>query len=196
MAPIKDIDILPHIKDAEKLILPEGKNFDQETLSFITHMDSTDVVACPGSGKTTALLAKLYILSKYMPFEGNKGICVLTHTNVAIDEIKRRMGKASSVFTYPNFFGTIQSFVDKFLAIPAFVEEYGHRNVSIDSSLAENIFWKRLKPTTKTWVSKQYISIIASLILTASDEIMLSSDGKTSPLKIGNQTESYKDLYP
>ena len=130
-----------------------------------------------------------------MPFEGNKGICVLTHTNVAIDEIKRRMGKASSVlFTYPNFFGTIQSFVDKFLAIPAFVEEYGHRNVSIDSSLAENIFWKRLKPTTKTWVSKQYISIIASLILTASDEIMLSSDGKTSPLKIGNQTESYKDL--
>ena len=41
---------------------------------------------------------------QYMPFDCNKGICVLTHTNVAIDEIKRRMGKASSaLFTYPNF---------------------------------------------------------------------------------------------
>jgi hypothetical protein len=195
MAELNKLDILSHLTEAEELFLPNGYHFDQESVNFIKCLESTDVVACPGSGKTTALLAKLFILSKYMPFEGNKGVCVLTHTNVAIDEIKRRMGKASSVlFTYPNFFGTIQSFVDKFLAIPAFVEEYGHRNVTIDSSLAESIFWKRLKPTTKTWVSNQHINIIASLVLTASDEIMLSSDGKTSSLKIGKQTESYKEL--
>ncbi len=195
MAELNELGILSHLPEAEKLFLPNGYHFDQESINFIKCLESTDVVACPGSGKTTALLAKLFILSKYLPFEGNKGICVLTHTNVAIDEIKRRMGKASSVlFTYPNFFGTIQSFVDKFLAIPAFVEEYGHRNVTIDSSLAESIFWKRLKPRTKTWVSNQYINIIASLVLTASDEIMLSSDGNTSSLKIGKQTESYKEL--
>lgn len=143
MAPLKDIDILPHIKDAEKLFLPKGKTFDQETLSFITDMDSTDVVACPGSGKTTALLAKLFILSKYMPFDGNKGICVLTHTNVAIDEIKRRMGKASSaLFTYPNFFGTIQSFVDRFLSIPAYVGLYDNRDVTINDDVYESRFRK------------------------------------------------------
>ncbi len=161
MAPLKDIDILPHIMDAEKLFLPEGKNFDQETLSFITYMDSTDVVACPGSGKTTALLAKLYILSKYMPFEGNKGICVLTHTNVAIDEIKRRMGKASSaLFTYPNFFGTIQSFVDRFLAIPAYVSLYGNREVTIDDDVYESRFWKsviRAKSEDNKFWSNGYI---------------------------------------
>ncbi|MBW6513523.1 MAG: UvrD-helicase domain-containing protein [Candidatus Syntrophosphaera sp.] len=195
MAELSELGILSHLTEAEKLFLPNECNFDPESVNFIKCLESTDVVACPGSGKTTALLAKLFILSKYMPFEFNKGICVLTHTNVAIDEIKRRMGKASSVlFTYPNFFGTIQSFVDKFLAIPAFVEEYGHRNVTIDSSLAESIFWKRLKPTTRTWVSRQYIDIIAKLILTSLDEIMLSSDGKTSSLKIGKQTESYKEL--
>lgn len=161
MAPLKEIDILPHIMDAEKLFLPEGKNFDQETLSFITYMDSTDVVACPGSGKTTALLAKLYILSKYMPFEGNKGICVLTHTNVAIHEIKRRMGKASSaLFTYPNFFGTIQSFVDRFLAIPAYVSLYGNREVTIDDDVYESRFWKsviRAKSEDNKFWSNGYI---------------------------------------
>jgi len=54
-----------------------------------------------------------------MPFDDNKGICVLTHTNVAINEIKEKLGiKAELLFRYPNHFGTIQSFVDKFLAIP------------------------------------------------------------------------------
>jgi len=126
MAELNKLDILSHLTEAEELFLPNGYHFDQESVNFIKCLESTDVVACPGSGKTTALLAKLFIFSKYMPFEGNKGVCVLTHTNVAIDEIKRRMGKASSVlFTYPNFFGTIQSFVDKFLAIPALLKNMG-----------------------------------------------------------------------
>lgn len=195
MAELNELGILFHLTEAEKLFLPNGYHFDQESINFIKCLESTDVVACPGSGKTTALLAKLFILSKYMPFEGNKGICVLTHTNVAIDEIKRRMGKASSVlFTYPNFFGTIQSFVDRFLAIPAFIEKYGHRNLTIDSELAEIIFKRRIKPSTKTWVSKQHTNIIASLVLVVPDQIMLYTEGKITALRIGNHTNSYKDL--
>ncbi len=150
MAELNESGILSHLPEAEKLFLPNGYHFDEESINFIKCLESTDVVACPGSGKTTALLAKLFILSKYMPFEGNKGICVLTHTNVAIDEIKRRMGKSSSVlFTYPNFFGTIQSFVDKFLAIPAYISLYGNREVTIDDDVYESRFCKSVKRAEK-----------------------------------------------
>lgn len=109
------------ISRAEKLLLPAGSTFNKERRDFIKCMESRDVVACPGSGKTTALLAKLLILASYMPFENGRGICVLTHTNVAIHEIKRRAGgAATALFVHPNFFGTIQSFVNRFLAIPAY----------------------------------------------------------------------------
>jgi hypothetical protein len=69
-----------------------------------------------------------------MPFEDNRGICVLTHTNVAIDEIKKKAGIASDkLFNYPNFFGTFQKFVDKFLAIPYNSSVYGNRLNKIGS---------------------------------------------------------------
>ncbi len=124
------------IPEAERVLLPGGGTFDEASREFIKCLDTRDVVACPGSGKTTALLAKLYILSKFMPFDNNQGICVLTHTNVAINEIKERMGKQSSVlFSYPNFFGTIQSFVDKFLAVPYYCNWKNKRIVKIDNAL-------------------------------------------------------------
>lgn len=106
------------IKYASSILIDDDK-FDIEKINIIKCNKSKDIKACPGSGKTTALLAKLIILANQMPFDDNKGICVLTHTNVAINEIKEKLGiKAELLFRYPNFFGTIQSFVDKFLAIP------------------------------------------------------------------------------
>ncbi len=53
---------------AEGMLLPPGCVFDDERRAFIRELSSCDVLACPGSGKTTALLAKLLILSKKMPF--------------------------------------------------------------------------------------------------------------------------------
>jgi len=131
------IEITDHdIEYAEKLLLPDRAKFNCERRAFIRCMESRDVVACPGSGKTTALLAKLLILASKMPFKDGRGICVITHTNVAIDEIKRRAGIASaSLFRYPNFFGTIHSFVGGYLAIPAFIDLFGHRDIRIDDEL-------------------------------------------------------------
>jgi DNA helicase II / ATP-dependent DNA helicase PcrA len=121
---------------AENLLLPDGAVFNEERRAFIRCMDSRDVVACPGSGKTTTLLAKLLILAKKMPFEDGRGICVLTHTNVAIEEIKKRAKISSeSLFRYPHFFGTIHSFVGTYLAIPAYIDLFGHRDVRIDDEL-------------------------------------------------------------
>ena len=107
-----DIDVV------QDYLLPQGCTFNDERREFIKCLESRDVVACPGSGKTTALLAKILILAMKMPFPDNRGICVLTHTNVAIDGIKDKLAGqihfADRLFNYPNFFGTIQSFVDKF----------------------------------------------------------------------------------
>ena len=97
------------IEWTERLLLPDGCHFNDERRAFIRCAGSCDVVACPGSGKTTALLAKLLILATRMPFPDGRGVCVLTHTNVAIDQIKGSAVAVSEVlFRHPNFFGTIQ----------------------------------------------------------------------------------------
>ena len=107
------------ISYSEKILLKQGESFDRERKDFIRNLDTIDLQAVPGSGKTTALLAKLLILEKYLPFDNGSGILVISHTNAAIDEIKQKIGKkCSKIFSYPNFVGTIQSFVDEFLAIP------------------------------------------------------------------------------
>lgn len=107
------------IRYAHDILLTGLPDFDNEKVAIIKCNESKDIKACPGSGKTTTLLAKLVILAKRMPLLNGKGICVLTHTNVAIDEIKSKLNtQAEVLFNYPNYFGTIQGFVDKFLTIP------------------------------------------------------------------------------
>lgn len=112
-----------------------GFPFDAEARAVLTCAASADVQACPGAGKTTALVAKLLLLERRLPFPDRSGICVLTHTNVAIDEIRGRVGSASPLFAAPNFCGTIQSFVDRFLAVPALARYHGRRPAYIDSDV-------------------------------------------------------------
>ena len=79
------------IADVEKLLLPDGCHFAADAKEVIRCWHSTDVSACPGSGKTTVLLAKLKLLADRMPLEHGAGICVLSHTNVAVDEVKSKL---------------------------------------------------------------------------------------------------------
>lgn len=107
--------------------LPENAfgDVNSERMKIINCWDSFDIVACPGSGKTTVLLAKLILLARRMPFVDGSGICVLTHTNVAIDEIRYQLGsKANILFQHPNFFGTIQAFINRFLVLPYYRQIY------------------------------------------------------------------------
>jgi len=128
------------ISKVEKLLLPEGALFCPTRSNAIKCVESKDVIACPGSGKTTVLIAKLIILLDKMPFENNKGICVLTHTNSAIKTIKQKLGsRTSTLFKYPNYCGTIQSFVDRFLAYPAFIKQFEFKPQFIDSEKYYNV---------------------------------------------------------
>lgn len=120
-----------------KLLTDKDGNFEQDKVDVINCETSTDIKACPGSGKTTTLLAKLVLLSDRMPLASGKGVCVLTYTNVAIDEIKAKLGhKADVLFSYPNYFGTMQTFVDDFFASAALQYYYGARITLVDDDRA------------------------------------------------------------
>ena len=124
------------IQYAERLLLPTEKTFDDERKAFIRNFNTIDLQAVPGSGKTTALLAKLVILERKLPFADGSGILVLSHTNAAIDEIKEKIQKhCPRLFSYPNFIGTIQSFVDEFLAIPYYVQKFNKKPNRIDHEI-------------------------------------------------------------
>jgi len=120
----------------ESTLLKPGQTFDEERLRFIKNFKTLDLQAVPGSGKTTALLAKLLILEKHLPLKKNRGVLVLSHTNAAVNEIKNRIGHhCPKLFSHPNFVGTIQSFTDNFLAIPAYLTKYKQKPVRIDDEI-------------------------------------------------------------
>lgn len=101
--------------------------FDADRRKILRSNDSFDVLACPGSGKTTLLVAKLAILAKKWP-HSRRGICVLSHTNVARQEIEEKLagtGVGERLLDYPHFVGTIHAFLNCFLALPLLRSE-GH----------------------------------------------------------------------
>ena len=121
------------IEETETILLPVGSHFADDARAVIRCWASTDVAACPGSGKTTVLLAKLKLLADRMPLENGAGICVLSHTNVAVDEIKKRLsGYSDQLLGYPNFIGTIQSFVDRFVTLPYLRKTAGQSVQAVD----------------------------------------------------------------
>lgn len=137
------------IKYAQDILLGKENHFSAEKIAVIKSNDSKDVVACPGSGKTTTLLAKLAILATRMPLEEGKGVCVLTHTNVAIDEIKSKLqSQADVLFSYPNYFGTIQGFIDKYLTIPYFNSINEIPISAIDDNKAITLMYKEFMHKT------------------------------------------------
>lgn len=134
-----------------ELGLPKDAYVDKESerRMILDCWDNSNIVACPGSGKSTVLLAKLILLSKRMPLLDGAGICVLTHTNVAIDEIKDKIGnKSDSLFSYPNFFGTIQSFIGKFILKKALYHFYRSKVTVVDTGIYNNKLFLKFNSLT------------------------------------------------
>jgi len=124
------------IRDVEKLLNVENVDFsDDQRQEAIKTLETKDIRACPGSGKTTLLVAKLAILARKWP-HSHQGICVLSHTNVARDQIVKKLPVSSSqrLLSYPHFVGTIQSFIDRFVAIPACLARFHCTPSSVDNA--------------------------------------------------------------
>ncbi|MDQ1207203.1 DNA helicase-2/ATP-dependent DNA helicase PcrA [Acinetobacter baylyi] len=187
------------IKYAEDILLPQGKAFDDERRNFIRNLSTIDLQAVPGSGKTTALLAKLLILETKLPLSNGSGVLVLSHTNAAVDEIKKRIHQyCPKLFRYPNFIGTIQSFVNEFLAIPYYLFRLKKKPLRIDNEIyAEQIEFS-LSYNTKIALSKRginYIDILSNSFI--NNEGIFKhfwSNGEVNIPKIGSHTKTYKEL--
>lgn len=139
------------VDDADVLSLAAVLNctFEKPHVDFLKAISSCNLHACPGSGKTTLLVAKLAILARKWPWR-DRGILVLSHTNVARREVEQRLQKepsAARLLSYPHFIGTIQGFVDRFLALP-FLRWRGEEAPRIDDDLfalrATSLFYSGL----------------------------------------------------
>ena len=145
--------------DIADLAQSENLSFDDEKrIDVLQAMRSIDVQACPGSGKTTLIAAKLILLAKKWPYR-DQGICVLSHTNVAKDEIIDRIKRSSTVesqrlLSYPHFIGTIQEFVGRHLALP-FVRSDGIKVKVVDTDECVQLMYSNLPFGTRTYIDRK-----------------------------------------
>lgn len=134
-------------------------NFDEQRRNIIKRMDSVDIQAFPGSGKTTVLVAKLAILAKKWPYQ-NKGICVLSHTNVARSEIETRLGSTpigKALLSYPHFIGTVHSFFDTYVGL-SWLRSNGYPITMIDTDIVLAKRWNSLKYGTKKYLESKRLN--------------------------------------
>ncbi|MCH8012975.1 MAG: ATP-dependent helicase [Candidatus Marinimicrobia bacterium] len=86
--------------------------------------DKFVVRACPGSGKTYSVAARLtWKVENWV--HPHQGIAALSFTNVAWQEIKNMLENEFNLkysFGYPHFLGTIDSFVNQYIFLP-----FGHK---------------------------------------------------------------------
>jgi hypothetical protein len=113
---------------------------DAPRRDFLKLLSTMDVSACPGSGKTTLIVAKLAILARRWK-NSIRGICVLSHTNVAREEIEHRLGNTEVgqyLLKYPHFIGTIHGFINRYVATPWLLSA-GYRVTAIDNDLTTRV---------------------------------------------------------
>ncbi|RYZ90614.1 MAG: ATP-dependent helicase [Proteobacteria bacterium] len=168
--------------------------FDDQRKLFIREWQTCDLQAVPGSGKTTALLAKLIALEKLLPLKNGGSVLVLSHTNAAVNEIREKIGKHCPIlFSEPHFIGTIQSFVDRFLAIPFYVNQYKKKPVRIDDELYAEHHQPNHK--FKYWLDQQHNGqdILLKSRLIDWDTVSYAFSNDTFPL-VTRTSASYQSL--
>lgn len=166
-----------------------GLTFDLQRRTAIKDFD--DVQACPGSGKTTLVAAKLILLAKKWD-AGARGICVLSHTNVAKNEIISRLEKDENgrkLLKYPHFIGTIQEFVNRFLALP-YCRSKGILVNQIDDDICCSVISSGISRRTKSYLERKRVNIAGLQLRYIDGELnkVIPAFPNVSP------SESYREL--
>ena len=195
--------ILPTIEEGDLAALPGAfpkLDFtDEDYRSVLLENGKVDVQAAPGSGKTTVLAARLYLISRKWKSE-RQGICVISHTNTASREIRHRLAgtaEGSRILNYPHFIGTIHAFVNQYLALPS-LRSVGKSIDVIDDELFEQralkearrngslIYWMKRNPNVAP-------AVIAELHYTGENLALTSGKGKVpGPGPVRNALEALK----
>lgn len=173
-----------------------GIHFDPPRVEAIKNMNSVDVQAFPGSGKTTILVAKLAILARKWPYN-NVGICVLSHTNVAREEIENRLGNTEighRLLSYPHFIGTVHSFFDTYVALP-WLRSNGYEISMIDKALVTSLRWHQLPYKTRSYLERYFKSEDICEYKNAIGAIAWDKNGTTKELLLSVIEDSQKQGY-
>jgi hypothetical protein len=150
-----------------------------------------DIQACPGSGKTTLVGLKLLCLARKWA-ASRRGICVLTHTNVARDEILKYLSlhpAGHALRSYPHFIGTIQEFVNTFLALPS-LRSKGMAVSQIDDDHCEARLDRMAAFGTKAYLKNKFASISDLRYRWQNNALVLVTPAFPAP----SQSASYQDL--
>lgn len=190
---VSDIDRMERLLDV---------SFDTPRREVLKSNESIDVQACPGSGKTTLLVAKLAILAgKWI--DARRGICVLSHTNVAREQVEKKLvetAEGQRLLAYPHFIGTIHTFVNQFLSLPklrsnGFVIQVIDNEVcgaKCRSLLFRNNAYKTARDFLRQAEQITPNKSISNLRFEGPDLSLGSAAGK---LPCGNSTQSYSELH-
>lgn len=153
--------VIPQVadEDVEWICSVMGlREFDQSRQDFLRTTTTLDVSACPGSGKTTLIVAKLAIMARKWSHR-TKGICVLSHTNAAREEIQRRLGGTvvgQQLLSYPHSIDTIHSFVNRFLALP-WLNSNGFPAATVDDDVT-SAYRRRVLTNSDYWKVENYLN--------------------------------------
>ncbi|MFI9591307.1 UvrD-helicase domain-containing protein [Nonomuraea sp. NPDC052265] len=90
------------------------------------------VEACPGAGKTKAIVAR-YV--RRVAEEQRRGIALVSFTKTAIDEVTDRCRDQPDSLVVPHFVGTIDAFINRFIVTPLYTRDYRRRVRFIESCL-------------------------------------------------------------
>ncbi|ORJ22846.1 hypothetical protein BS639_01855, partial [Rouxiella silvae] len=116
-----------------------------EQLTAVSYPGNVYVSACPGSGKTRALTAKIIAtISQNHPI---KKILALTYTNRAADEIEKRIDQLLTNGEESLWAGTIHSFALEWILKPyaSYIPEINNGFSIIDEYEASNVIFELKK---------------------------------------------------
>ena len=175
-------------------------SLDEARQTFLKRPGTFDVSACPGSGKTTLVVAKLAIMARKWPHK-TSGICVLSHTNVAREEIQNKLGHTPvghRLLGYPHFIDTIHTFANRFLALP-YLQSNGYPSPLIDDDVAKAFRWNVLEAKDRSkleYYLKSKHSGIDDITFSSSDlSPVLLQRGKAKAFPSGPNSSSYKNAH-
>lgn len=143
-----------------------------EQRAIAEHPRGAFVEACPGSGKTRAIVARAGAI--FGTLESNRGLAVLSFTNSAIDEFANRCTEHAfdGLRRFPNFVSTFDGFLRHFLFSPGGVAGVDEKPVIVDS-------WDRLGVDIRLWGAAAFAGEAPSL------DLFNPEDNRIDPALIG-----------
>lgn len=186
------------LKQLDKWFPQLSFNRDDQ-IQALLHMESADFQAVPGSGKTTLLGAKLALISRKWPY-ANRGICILSHTNVAKQEIEQRLLSipgGEALLAYPHYIGTIQTFINKYLAIPWLREKGVELKEIDDDAYGDRILSSAKKDVdVRGWLFQQEFERSTAIrgIRFSGPELTLTTSARTALPANGKTIEALKRI--